>query len=341
MTAALAAPAQGREDPLLVVVEAAPAVGVDAAEIRRVVRAELGAPIVAPDEAERAPSRALVVAVNRERIAVSFRPGGDAPVSRAIPTPADHAGRLRAIAWLAGNVARDQVGPLLDETTVDLPYAGAADLAAPGTAAPSAPASPLPTEPPPLAHEPAAVVSAPAPVAATGSAWSVAAVVGPTFSPFGIGNGFNVEWRHPGLVMGAAWQLSIQHRPASGGTILGADVEGTSGDYDPQLLGVAGLVGREWRFRRWRVEGILGGGLEAARVISATFMASSTSAGFVAVTTATESSKPGLFARGALAAALPLSDSTELVAQLGAHASSVSFGGWYGTASLGLRYTLP
>ena len=46
---------------------------------------------------------------------MSLRTGDGAPISRVIRLRAEPAARLRAIAWLAGNLARDQVTPIIAE----------------------------------------------------------------------------------------------------------------------------------------------------------------------------------------------------------------------------------
>ena len=109
-------PARATDRPLLVVVEAPRALDADAAEIRRAIGDELGAETVAPLRTPSdPPDRALIVAFDRERIAVSLRTPDAAPIARSIPAPPERAARLRAIAWLAGNLARDQVSPLVAE----------------------------------------------------------------------------------------------------------------------------------------------------------------------------------------------------------------------------------
>lgn len=109
---------QGRaaaaEEPLLVVVEAAPEVDADAGEIRRAVSGELGLETVAPAmPAAELAERALIVGVERTRIAVALRGRYEPPVVRVIPSPAEHGARVRAIAWLAGNLVRDQVSGIV------------------------------------------------------------------------------------------------------------------------------------------------------------------------------------------------------------------------------------
>ena len=138
--------ARAAEGPLLVVVEAPPALDADAAEIRRAIGTELRWETIAPMKTAAVPTgRALIVALDHERIAMSLRTNDGFPIGRVIPAPAERAARLRAIAWLAGNLARDQVTPIVAAAPIDVP-----SLA---TIPPTAPATPA-TEPPPLAVVP-------------------------------------------------------------------------------------------------------------------------------------------------------------------------------------------
>ncbi len=110
--ALVAGPARAADGPLLVVVEAPPALDADAAEIRRAIGTELRSRTVAPMKTPTETSdRALIVALDRDRIAMSLRTSDAAPIARSIPAPPEHAARLRAIAWLAGNLARESGRP--------------------------------------------------------------------------------------------------------------------------------------------------------------------------------------------------------------------------------------
>ena len=72
--------------------------------------------MVAPTQTATEPTaRALIVALKHDRIAMSLRTSDAAPVVRTIPAPPDRAARLRAIPWLAGNLARHQVSPIVAE----------------------------------------------------------------------------------------------------------------------------------------------------------------------------------------------------------------------------------
>ncbi|HTB60275.1 MAG TPA: hypothetical protein VLC06_20535, partial [Polyangia bacterium] len=187
-------PAQAAEGPLLVVVEAPPALDADAAEIRRAIGTELRSQTSAPMKTTGEPTgRALIVALDRDRIAMSLRTGDGAPVGRVIPAPAEHAARLRAIAWLAGNLARDQVTPILAEgenaPSAPTPIEPLLPSANPGTdAAAPAPATGSLIEPPRF-EVPAAMVTAHVdPERAHQSSWTIGAATGPAISTYGLGH---------------------------------------------------------------------------------------------------------------------------------------------------------
>ena len=126
--------ARASDAPLLVVVEAPPALDADAAEIRRVIGGELRSPTVAPTQnASEVGDRTLIIALERDRMTMSLHTNDASPVVRAIRLPAERDARLRAIAWLAGNLVRDQVSPILSEAPPEPPPD--ARLAAPVVAA--------------------------------------------------------------------------------------------------------------------------------------------------------------------------------------------------------------
>ena len=129
--------ARAADGQLLVVVEAPPALETDAEEIRRAIGAELHARTIAPmSTPAEAPGRALIVALDRDRIAMSLRANDGTSVVRVIPAPVERGARLRAIAWLAGNLARDQVSPILAEGPAE---------SSPSATIPAPPATPVAT----------------------------------------------------------------------------------------------------------------------------------------------------------------------------------------------------
>ena len=180
--------AHAADEPLLVVVESTPGAGIDAREVRQTVGAELGIPVVAPEDATAAgASNVLIVSIDKSDIRMSLRGSAAGLVGRTIPAPVDRPTRLREIGWLAGNLARDQVSGIVAAPAEHRAGAHATDLAAADlapaieTAPQTAPPADL-TAVPARSPEPAAIVatdpSASAPPG--GSLWSVTAAFGPT-----------------------------------------------------------------------------------------------------------------------------------------------------------------
>ena len=349
-------PAQAAEGPLLVVVEAPPALDADAAEIRRAIGAELRSETVAPMRTTgEPPGRALIVALNHERIAMSLRTGDGSPVVRAIPAPPEHAARLRAIAWLAGNLARDQVSPIVAEA---LPEAPASTTDSPAANTSDAPEPPRPpsyaaTEPPPLSAD-QTIVRHSEGKHSDPPRWSIGIAYGPAiYFPVhdsgvpGSAGGPDLSLQNPFAggfwdgVEASAWRIELQRRPKRDGLLLGAAVEGTTGGYAPQVLGANAFVGSAKHLGRWSFEPTIGAGLELANAREATFASTYSSAsGFMSVETVTDGIRPALYAEGAIALAHPVSDSLDAVLRLGAHATAIGIYDWFLSATLGLRYNL-
>ena len=357
LVALVGRPARGADGPLLVVVEAPPALDADAAEIRRAIGAELRSETVAPMKTSAAaPGRALIVALDRERIAMSLRTSDAAPIARSIPAPSEHAARLRAIAWLAGNLARDQVSPIVAETPIEMPsLATLPPTAIPSTTVePSAQVSgPYPaTEPPPVGDATNVISAHPRDERPSGAPrWSVGVAYGPTtyFPVVNIAQPGkpNLAVKDPfnsgfwtGLA-GSAWRVELERRTKQDGYFFGASLEGTAGDFAPQLIGATVFAGSAKHLGRWSFEPTVGAGLELAEVmeVSSSLTQSSTSD---LTTTITESNavRPALCADGAIAVEHPVSDSFDATFRLGLHTTTAQFDNWFFSATFGLRYNL-
>ncbi len=352
----LGRPARAADGPLLVVVEAPPAADADAAEIRRAIGTELHSRTVAPmSTPAEAPGRALIVALDRERIAMSLRASDGTSVARVIPAPADHAARLRAIAWLAGNLARDQVSPILAEAPLE---------SSPLATMPVLPTNPIGTEPPPVASESPAQQPPSSPMAPPSSLplpgdvagaislrtepkkkpgpllWSVSGSIGPVMAAFDRGF-FYVGQFSVRVHDSTAWQVEVQRRRTNEHLIIGGTFEGTHsnrGDEDsPQLLGVNLFVGAAWQFRFCNLEATIGAGPEAASILQY----ESVPIGNQTESLPYYSYRFALYAKGAIAAAVPLGDSLEGLVELGFHVSSTREESWFGASTIGLRYVLP
>ncbi|HLK92255.1 MAG TPA: hypothetical protein VKZ18_20340 [Polyangia bacterium] len=353
VVAALAAtPAHAADGSLLVVIEAPPALGADAAEIRRAIGAELRVSVAAPTQtASDRSERALIVALERDRIAMSLRASDAAPTVRVIPAPADHAAWLHAIAWLAGNLARDQVSPIIAQMPPESP---------PAATAPALPASLPATEPPPAppATPPAAAPAAPPPLPdfPPGPAiavrvarrtppsplrWSVTGSIGPLVA--GLGHQSSYPWSAGfGLEPSTMWQIAVQRRRERERLVVGGALEGTynnSGNgVGPQLIGAEVFVGADWPHKYCTLEATIGAGPEAASTVGIdTYTAMN--GGFSSGTYVTY--YLDLFARGSVAATVPLSGALEGVLQLGAHLNASRNEQWFAASTIGVRYTLP
>src|SRR6185312_268000 len=135
--------------------------------------------------------RALIVSVERDRITMSLRDSATTPVVRSIPAPADAAARLRAIAWLGGNLARDQVTGIMAAPPPPPPPSSTEPPPAP---TPTLPA-PAPVPPPPPSRAPVeqpvpTVTAAAEPVPARRSNWSIGVAAGPAISLYQTGHVF-------------------------------------------------------------------------------------------------------------------------------------------------------
>jgi hypothetical protein len=338
-------PARAAEGPLLVVVEAPPALDADAAEIRRTIGVELRAQTIAPmKRGVEPPERALIVAFDRDRIAMSLRTNDGIPVVRDIPTPTDRAARLRAIAWLAGNLARDQVSPILAEAPAE---------ATPLATIPSiAPAPTTEPPPPPSSTATATAVVPDAPVTPTAAEtvtateriaptenlngrhyWSITFADGPTAAIAKDPGGRRID--------GTAWHLDVQRRSEKKGLLLGAALSGTNGNFAPEAVGMLVFVGSASRRGRWSFEATVGAGLELGTEAVTSVTATHSSAnGFETTATQADAIRPGLLADAGVAVAHPLWQSLDAIVRLGAHLSTISLDDWFLTTTLGLRYNL-
>ena len=317
--------ARAATDPLLVVVESAPASGLDPGEIRRSIGRELSRKVVAPSDPDATgSSQVLLVVAEGGHIAMSLRSTDTGAAARTIVAPRERAADLQAITWLAGNLARDQVGTLM-----------AASPAAP----PTTPAVPR-DEPSPGVQPPALAVSSsrndesdPVP----SPRWTVSAAGGPTFGTLPYSPKYSPK------LFGAMFSVDVHHEAASGGLIMGAALEtGPDGGW-PHYFGVAGLVGTRWLRGPVFFEGTLGLGLEAivGYVTNATVTNSSRVGPTSEVSLSTQA-KPGFYARAVGTLGVPLNRSFDFVANLGVHLTPADdLSTDYVVSAVGLRLRVP
>jgi hypothetical protein len=337
--------ARAAGDRLLVVVESTPGTGVDPREVRQTVGAELGIPVVAPEDATAAEaSNVLIVAIDKADIRMSLRGSAAGLVGRTIPAPSDRPTRLREIGWLAGNLARDQVSGIV---AVPEHRAGtramdvaAADLApAIETSPQTAPPANL-TAVPARSQEPAATVATEPAAGAPpgGSLWSVTAAFGPTadkgaLERNGSGSGGAI------FTGNTAFQIEVERAAPPSGLVLGVALDAGT---DSNGFGVAGFIGSIWRHRRFFLETTGGLGLELAR-IPQTVVTNSSTGGVSSMTTTGSQALP--FLRGEAEVGLPITSYVALIARFGVHIAFLP-GGWSDdddavSGTLGVRVGLP
>jgi len=323
--------ARAADAPLLVAVEVAPGVDVSPADVRQAVASELGTLVVGSREPDAAvASGVLVVGLDARELRMSLRAGIAPPVSRTITMPPDRPGRLRSIGWLAGNLVRDQVGPL-----VATPHAEPASAPRPATEPPAL-AEPSPTR----AGEAEAVVASRARGGdAAHSTWAITAAGGPT-GQASITNVDSPAWFGTGMV----YHIEASHQATPESFILGVALEaGPDSDQGtPHFLGVAPFIGSGWHGRLWFIEGTLGLGLEALIGRVKTLTASNNSStGTWTETDVSFKPVPGLYARLQGTGGLRVSRRFDVMAQVGAHLSPSGLFGSYLSSGVGLRLRLP
>jgi hypothetical protein len=346
-------PARAADGPLLVVVEAPPALDADASEIRRAIGAELRSETIAPMKTSAAsPGRALIVALDRERIAMSLRAGDATPIARSIPAPPEHAARLRAIAWLAGNLARDQVTPILADAA-NLPSTPNATEPL-GTSASRGPDDTTPSpahrsmNEPPQFEAPAATVAAHVdPERAQPTAWTIGAATGPAISLYETGHVLRQSifgsWgaNSVGQIfddIATIWRIDLRHRTNGSRLFTGLALEGSAGDgSQSEIIGAMGLVGSAIRLGGWSLEGSLGVGLDLSERPGPVEIVASGN-----TTTVFQDSplRPSQFAAGSLAVSHAIVDSVDLALSLDAHVSTTDEFDGYLATMIGLRYRL-
>jgi hypothetical protein len=332
-------------EPLVVVVETRPGAAVDPAEVRQAIAAELRTLVRAPrDAAAEDTSNLLIVAVDRAEIRMSLRAHTPSVVSRVVAAPGDRKARLQSIGWLAGNLARDQVSPMVvAPVPAPLAVAAASVDTPPAAAEAPPPAPPPPTEPPPLA---ASAPRDPAPGAIVAAQPELAAASDPTWS-LTIGGGPTAFWTGgpeydlptwPGV---GIWYLELQRKAPSRALILGATLEVGPDMADTSaksFIGVAALVGAGHRFGRIFLEATGGLGLEVYQGDVPVNMTTTTPTGTETVSQFVPVSVFGLYLRAQATAGVSLSRHFDLLASAGGHQGTA----WarrdhFVTTSLGLR----
>jgi hypothetical protein len=324
-------------EPLLVVVEQAPDASVTPDEVRTAVAAEAQETVVAAlDTSVDANSGALIVAIAAHRAVLTFRPRQGNARRRQIDLPAGHNDQLKTIGWIALNLVRNQLEGLVAEEQTKK---GSTATAIPPDSQAERPLS-LPLEPPPAPSPPVAyptTLPAPLPNMAEestkpSSPWSISLVAGPRMYPYD----YNWTWVH--WHDGNEWQMEAQ-RDYEGWT-LGAALD--MGPNDRPAAGLAGFVGSGWQWRRIRLEGTAGLGLELAQRRTRDDVATESSVnGPSSTTTISWALRPVLYGRANTSLLWQVHRSVSLMLRLALHLESESIVYCYGAALLGLRIQLP
>jgi hypothetical protein len=339
-------------DPLLVVVESAPGADVGPVDVRQAIAMELRAPVVAPRQPGAVDSdKLLVVALDSGAIRMSLRTGTGQAVSRTIPAPPERPARLRAIGWLAGNLARDQVGGIV-EAPPARPSPGPRTIAAADLPPVIPPAREPPTRaedttPTPAEAAPSsspgglASVRATAAPVAPGPQWAVTAAAGPTLNIYMSNNRFLDSHVGGPRDAGSIYQIAVQRWSAGDGLTYGAAFDVGNSIYD--FVGVAGLVGTRWQHRRWFLEGSVGIGPELVQLPTHNerLTTSSATGGPVITDVVTMDEHLALHVSGIGVVGVPISRMFDLVAKVDLRLTSAGSETDFLSGSLGLRVRLP
>ena len=273
---------------------------------------ELRAQTIAPmKRSTETPSRALIVAFDRDRIAMSLRTNDATPIVRDIPTPTDRAARLRAIAWLAGNLARDQVTPIVAEAPTPKQRRWRRFRRSRRHRRPSRPR---------CRHRRRAatadVSGGPGHADRCRDRRDTARIAspenlnGPDQLVHHVRRWSDRQCRQGSRTSGLLDPPGISTfngGPKRDGFLLGAALSGTNGDFAPEGIGMLVFMGSASRRGRWTFEATIGAGVELAeRVCPSVTATHSSTDGFVSTATQADAVRPGLLADAGVAVAHPL-----------------------------------
>jgi len=365
-----------------VVVEGTPGPGRDADELRRAIADELHVSVIAPGDENRdrpasgtddstAPnaSDVLIVAVDSKRIAMSLRRSPRDLVSRTIPAPTEASVRRKAVALLAGNLARDQVSAIVaTSATAELSSSSGATPNPATTAVPmstpvvTATTVHLELQPPPLATAasieaaassglaskqiepgPEAVIvtrSAPGQVS-NASQWSITVAAG--FTALSLPNQWDGQPPGTTSYAGPSWDTSthveIQHNDATA-RLWGVALDVGSAIH---LFGAAAFFGSRLRYKSWFLEARVGLGVEATKgMVEHSSLQYTSVGGLFSTQTLSPETQATIYARGSITVGLPVTSSLDFVVDVGAHLSATGLEPFLlTTPMIGARYRLP
>ncbi|MBN2575792.1 MAG: hypothetical protein JXP73_14595 [Deltaproteobacteria bacterium] len=333
------------EERLLVVVETGSGAAVSAEEARAAIGAEVDAAVVGPGSLRpESLVGTLIVEIDERSAVLRYQPGEGTARVRQIELPQRHDERLKTIAWIALNLIKDQVGE--PSATDDQP---------PSSAAGAPDAAPLPViEPPPAAapQPPTAVQAATAsppakpfsdtPVVSQAvqkdgkqrSPWSLALFGGPTLHP--LSN--SIEWEWDPSSSGNEWQIEATRSMGDWAAGVALDL----GEQDIPAAGVAAYVGDGWHWRKLRLEGTVGAGLELTqRPVTTVRQSIDSSTGYKSTVDVSGALRPRAYGRANATLAWRAWRALDLMLRVALHLEPDDRMYSYGTALLGLGLDLP
>jgi hypothetical protein len=269
---------------------------------------------------------------------------------RSIDLPEGRKDQLRTIGWIAVNLVTNQVDGLAEQRSA----ASEETPLVPAAASANEPPSPAPKEqapalePPPPPQPPAQVpVAFPVPVEVAKTDdliktdWSVSAFLGPRMSFWGPGypeSRLPWKWTWSPYYGGQEFDLEIQKRYADWHLGVALDIA----QNDQPAFALAAFVGDGWQWRRLRLEGTVGLGLQLYdRPVRTAVYTDSSATGSSSQTTISTELRPGLYGRGNITLAWQMRPAVALLLRLGLHLSPDSVSYCYGAALLGLRVNIP
>lgn len=332
IVALVALPARA-DEPLLVAVEINGRAGVSADEARAAVAAEVEDGVVSPGEGSPPTlSGTLIVHVGERSARFTFLPKTGATRERQIDLPPQHDQRLKTIGWIALNLVKNQIGEVgpVDGEPQPLP-------------SPAVPPSPIE---PPLAPPPPSVVSdakpfGETPIAAKSveteaeatSTWRMAVFGGPTLHPMDSRGWEWQPWRS-----GNEWQIEAIRSRGTWETGLALDV----GEKDIPMAALAVFVGDGWQWRRLRLAGTVGAGLELTkRSTTKSVVHYDSSTGLSTSQDVSTELRPRPYGRANATLGWRFGRSVDLMLRVAIHLASDDKMYSYGTALLGVGFPLP
>lgn len=342
-------PTLAATQPITVVVETRANSLVTADDVRAAITEERRSPVVAPlERAVDADDDILLVAVDAHRAVLTFRPQHGEVRQRSIALPAGRESQLRTLAWIALNLTTDQTdkNATPDQDLADRTGASSAAVTSPGLASPTPDAQSPNLQPPPVV--PQLMIPAQHPATKDDEStkpearWSMALLLGPRMFPLSGSPGYNWPWKWAWAHNhdGNEYEVELQRHYADVDFGVALDM----GSYDSPIAGLAVFAGNSWRWRRIRLDGSLGAGIEVTdRRIATTTQGidSRLQGGSYTETTLSTELRPVIYGRGNLTFAWQVGPAFALLARAGIHIPTDSLGLCYVSALLGLRLSLP